>query len=256
MRNPKVIVITGASSGLGAALAFEYARPGVTLCLTGRNSERLAEVAAKCKDLGAVVITTILDVRDENELAAWLLDIDKKTPVDLVIANAGVSYGTLGGEDIKQVKDLFATNVDGAINTIHPLIDNMVARKNGQIAIVSSMASFIALPSSPTYSASKAAVRYYGLALRGLLHKYKVNVSVIIPGYIATNMTAVNKFPMPFLMKAEKAAKIIRKELEKNKALIVFPKTMYFFIRLVNLLPLKFLIPLLASLPGKPNMKS
>ncbi len=228
MKIPKNILITGASSGIGAALAIEYAHFGNNLYLSGRDAGRLKNVADSCLQRGAKVHTKILDVTDAIEMHKWIERVDAATPLDLVIANAGVSAGMGGdGEDGAQVRRLFATNIDGVINTVQPVIPLMLKRKSGQIAIMSSLAGIRALPSAPAYSASKACVRYYGEALRGVLLKDGVTVSVICPGYIDTAMTAVNQFPMPFIMSAPDAAHKIATSLARGRGRIAFPPMLY-----------------------------
>lgn len=237
----KNIVITGASSGVGAALAREYAGKGVHLGLLGRSSERLAEVRADCEERGATVQTASIDVTAAEAMASWLAEFDAGHPVDLLVANAGISGGSGMGRDAEELtRRIFATNVDGVLNTVLPVAPRMAARKSGQIALISSLAGMRGLPSAPAYSASKAAVRAYGEALRGSLGKQGVKVNVICPGYIKTPLTDVNTFPMPFLMSAEKAAKIMRRGLDRNRSRIAFPLRLY--------LPLWFLSCLSPSL--------
>lgn len=256
-KNIKNILITGASSGLGAALAREYARAGNVLHLQGRNAERLQKIAGECKDLGADVHIKIADVTDEGAMQNWLLEADKISPLDLVIANAGISAGTGGaGEDNAQVKRIFATNINGVLNTIQPIIPNMTASGRGQIAIISSLAGIRALPSCPAYSASKAAVRYYGESLRGVLQGQGVVVSVVCAGYIKTPMTEVNNFPMPFIMSAQKAARIIARGIGKNKGRISFPLALYLPLWWISCLSPKLTDWFFAMLPAKPAGKS
>jgi short-subunit dehydrogenase len=254
MKNPQNIAITGASSGIGAALARRYAGPGVHLYLQGRNPARLEEVAASCRKKQAVVHTHILDVTDKDIMQRWLEDADTKTPIDLVIANAGISAGTGGGgESAEQVRQIFATNIDGVINTVQPLIPRMVARKSGQIAIMSSLAGIRGLPSCPAYSASKICVRGYGEALRGWLGKEGVKVSVICPGYIRTPMTDTNDFRMPFIMEADKAALIMMEGLARNKSRIAFPLALYIPLWFLSCLSTFITDPFFARLPAKPS---
>lgn len=254
MHNPKVIAITGASSGLGAELAKAYAMGGIRLYLAGRDRKRLEEVALICRQRGASVETQQLDVTDAERVAHWLQQADQATPIDMVVANAGVSAGTLGGEDAAQVRTLFSTNIDGVINTVHPLVEAMCARKHGQLVIISSIAGLLALPSSPAYCASKAAVTAYGDAWRGVLAKQGVGVTVVTPGYIQTPMTDVNNYPMPGLKTAQDAAAIIKKRLKHNPARIAFPRWFYGFVRFVSVLPLPLRMALLNRLPAKPNL--
>lgn len=252
MRDPRSIVITGASSGIGAALAAAYAGHGIRLALTGRNAGRLAVVADTCRQAGAEVTAAPLDVTDAAALAAWLGEIDGAGPVDLVIANAGISAGTgQGREPAAQIRAIFAVNLDGVLNTVMPLLPAFQARRRGQIAIMSSLAGFRGFPGAPAYCASKAAVRVWGEALRGDLGNDGVEVSVICPGYIASPMTAVNKFHMPMLMPADRAAQIIRRGLARGRARIAFPWPVYAAAWLIGCLPPALTDPLLSLLPRK-----
>jgi short-subunit dehydrogenase len=248
----KTIVITGASSGLGAALALTYADHGVILGLIGRHTERLNHIAAQCQAKGATTIIGELDVTDSHAMSDWLNTFDQQHPVDIIIANAGISAGTGGGgESLAQVKKIFAINIDGVLNTIHPLIEPMKARKHGQIAIVSSIAGFRGSPTAPAYSTSKAAVRVYGQALQGLLTPHGLTVSVICPGFIRSPMTDVNSFPMPFIMDADKAAAIIMRGITKRQTLIVFPWIMGALARVQNALPDRWVNWLYSHVPAK-----
>ena len=224
------VVITGASSGIGEALARHYATPGARLALTGRDAERLEAVAETCRAQGAQVEAATVSVTDAEAMEQWLTRQDGIRPVDLVIANAGISGGTSkgvdGGEATEgpaQAEAIFETNLQGVLRTVYPLLPAMRQRRRGQIAIVSSLAGFRGLPGAPAYSASKMAVRGWGEALRGWLAPEGIRVSVICPGYVTTRMTAANKFPMPGLMDAPNAARIIATGLGRNKSRIVFP---------------------------------
>lgn len=246
------ILITGASSGIGAALARAYAGPGIILALGGRDVARLEAVADACRGQGATVATRVVDVADAESMTAWLEATDAAAPLDLVVANAGISAGTGGGgESAEQTRAIFAVNVNGVLNTVLPVIPSMRARRRGQIAIVSSIAGYRGLPPSPAYSGSKAAVKVWGEGLRGWLANDGIEVSVVCPGYIKTPMTAVNDFPMPFLMDADKAAAIIRTGLERNRGRIAFPWPMAALIWLVTALPVSLTDPFLRRLPAK-----
>lgn len=252
MRDPKHILITGASSGLGAELARAYAARGVTLALTGRDAARLEAVAEQCRAQGASVEAAVLDVTDAAALEGWMLARDAVLPIDLAIANAGISAGTGGDtEPVEQVRRIFAVNVDGVMNTVLPLIPRMQARRRGQIALMASLAGFRGFPGAPAYCGSKAAVKVYGEGLRGVLAGSGVEVSVICPGYVRTPMTDRNGFPMPFLMEADKAARLIRDRLARNKARIAFPWPMLAAVWLLQALPPGFIDPLMRLLPSK-----
>ncbi len=268
------ILITGATSGLGWALAEVYAEAGNTLFLTGRNKEKLSHITQICQSKQAKVISKIIDIKDGKAVKDWIIEIGREFDLDLVIANAGISAGTSSGsESENQIKEIFSTNIDGVLNTINPAITVMLEHSSlglvalneipafagmtkwkGQIAIISSLAGFRGLPSSPAYSASKACVRVYGEALRGSLAPLGIAVNVVCPGYIKTPMTAVNEFPMPFLMDAKKAAQIIKKSLAKNKSRIAFPFPLYFIVWLATLISTKITDPIFARLPKKKSL--
>ena len=249
---PRSVLITGASSGIGAALARTYAAPAVTLALGGRDGARLADVAQACQSVGAAVRAEAIDVLDADRMAAWVAGTDAEAPLDLVIANAGISAGTGSGSEPKdQARRILDVNLMGVVNTVMPAVELMRPRRSGQVAILSSLAAFRGFPGAPAYCASKAAVRVWGEALRGHLHADGIGVSVICPGYVKTPMTAVNTFPMPFLMDAERAARIIRRGLARNKARIAFPWPMAALVWLLAALPPGWTDPLLRTMPGK-----
>jgi len=252
MWNWRGILITGGSSGLGEAMARALARPGTFLALTGRDAGRLAGVAEACRLQGAEIVHAVVDVGDRERMAAFVAETDRHRPLDLVVANAGVSAGTQGGsEGAEQTRAIFAANVDGVVNTVMPALEAMAPRGSGQVAIVSSLAGFRGLPGAPAYCASKAAVRVWGEALRPDWQRRGIKVNVICPGYVTTRMTAKNDFPMPFLMPAEKAARIILGGLKRDRARIAFPWPMYAAIRLVAAIPPGLLDPVLRRLPRK-----
>lgn len=223
-RNFQSILITGASSGLGAALATAYARPGVHLHLGARRADLLAAVAQACRAAGADVTVSVVDVTSATDMKAWVDRSNQLRSLDLVIANAGISGGTsAGSESDAQVRAIFAVNVDGVLNTVLPAVPLLKASGGGQIAIMASLAGHRGFPSAPAYCGSKAAVKVWGEGLRGDLAKHGIGVSVIMPGFVTTPMTDVNDFPMPFLMRPDRAAGIIRRGLARNKARIAFP---------------------------------
>ena len=235
---PQHILITGASSGIGEALALLYAAPGVGLALIGRDRERLATVADACRTRGAQVESAALDVTDREALRAWLEHVDEARAVDLVIANAGVSTGRGAlGEDEAAIRRVLATNIDGVLNTVLPLLPRMLDRHQGQIALMSSLAAYRGLPTGPSYSASKAAVKALGEAWRLKLAPDGIRVSVICPGFVTTRMTARNNFHMPFLMSPEEAAAIIARGLARDQGRIAFPLPMAALCWLVGALP-------------------
>ncbi|MFD2264559.1 SDR family NAD(P)-dependent oxidoreductase [Lacibacterium aquatile] len=246
------ILITGATSGLGAALAEYMAAPGITLALTGRDGARLEKVAERCRLRGATIRAALVDVADRDAMRETLLPWDDALPFDLIVANAGVSAGTGGfGETEEQLRHITAVNVAGVINTVAPLLPRLLERKKGQIGLVASLAGFRGLPGAPAYSASKAWVKVYGEGLRGTVAPHGIGVSTICPGFVETPMTAVNRFPMPFLMNAERAASIMARGLIRNKGRIAFPLPMLAAVWLLSTLPDGLVDWLTRKLPAK-----
>lgn len=244
---PAHLLITGASSGIGAALALAYAAPDVRLALFGRDEPRLRQVAEACRTKGALVAAILADVADAEVMAQATILVDDAYPLDLVIANAGVSGATIGGS----VERLFAINVMGVIHTVEPLLPRLIARGRGQIALMSSLASFVNRPGTAAYCASKAAVRVWGEGLRERLLPQGVDVSVICPGFIDTPLTRRNPFPMPQLMTVEAAATLIKQRLAQGQARIAFPTALYWGARLAGLLPTPWQHRATARWPGK-----
>ena len=160
-----------------------------------------------------------------SRFAAWLTAFDDSHPVDLLIANAGISIDKDNSslDDFSIIRRTFDVNVGGVLNTVEPLLSRLIARKRGQIAVVASLASFIGLPYSASYNASKAAVRVWGESIRYVLKKSGIGVSVVCPGFVVSRMTANAPFPMPFLMTSARASSIIRRGLARNHARIAFP---------------------------------
>jgi short-subunit dehydrogenase len=237
---PPTVVITGASSGIGKALALHYAREGAVLGLLGRSSDRLNAVTEECRRLGAVVSSATIDVRARFEMETWLVAFDASTPIDVLIANAGVMAGRPADADIESPSASYAvieTNVLGVLNSVHPILSRMTARKRGHIGIVSSIAAFIPLPDAPSYSASKSAVLTYGLALRSALRHSGIGVSVICPGYVDTPMMEQESGHKPFAMSAQSAADLIVRGLQQNRSIIAFPFWFALLTRLGGLLP-------------------
>lgn len=217
------ILITGATGAIGAALAREYAAPGVKLFLHGRNAQRLQEVAANCQAKGSQVLTAQLDVRDFNALRGWLKELG---PLDLVIVNAGMNthIGSNGEpEPWDEVEALLDVNLKAAMVIVQAVLPAMRARGHGQIALISSLAGYFGLPVTPTYCATKAGLKAYGEALRGWLAPEGIRVNVVMPGYVKSPMCDDMPGPKPFLWPPERAAKAIRRGLERDQARISFP---------------------------------
>lgn len=234
------MLVTGASSGIGAALASALAVPGRRLDLGGRNAGRLADVAGRCRAAGAEVETACIDLRDGEALRRW---IDGAPPPDLLIANAGVSGSGIGSREI------VAVNVQAVIDTVEAALPRMP--RGSQIAMMSSLAGFNGMAPAPVYCASKAAVRIYGDGLRARLRAAGISVSIVCPGFVATPMTETNPFPMPLMMSTGQAARRILQGLARRKAVIAFPTRLYLLTRLFGLLPRTLADRLSARVPGK-----
>ena len=233
----KNVLITGASSGIGQALAEYYAQNGAdTLFICGRNEERLQKVKENCEKNGAKVYAQILDVCDRNAVQKWIEAAVEIAPLDLVIANAGT--GNVNETD-DAVYNTFNTNVWGVINTVLPVVKIFAQDKSlpKGIVIISSIAGYHGLPTCPAYSASKACVKAWGEAMRPILAKDNINVSVVCPGFVRSRITDQNTCPMPFFMEAPKAAAIIAKGVAKNKGIIAFPWPLRFATWLISVLP-------------------
>lgn len=238
--NPRSILITGASSGIGAALALHYAAAGVTVCISGRNEARLQRVARQCEARGASVHCWVGDVSDELGLRQWISDCDSQYPLNLVIANAGVALGATEVAGLHQAAlDSYQTNVGGVFNTVHPALELMAQRRpypchHAQVAILSSVMGYLGTARSPAYSSSKAAIKAYGESLRGALRGMGIGVSVVCPGYVASGMMTR---PMPFMLPADVAADIIARGLARDKGRITFPWQVMVLARLAINLP-------------------
>lgn len=227
------IAITGASSGLGAGLARNYAATGISLVLFARRLGQLELVAADCRARGASVETVSLDVGDAEPLGSLLRAMDATAPFDLVIANAGIAAPPGEAGAVAQIR----TNLLGAIHTIEPLIPRMQARGRGQIALVASVAALRGLPDSPAYCASKAGVRLYGEALRAALRPAGIDVTVILPGFFASAMS--NRFVgrKPLLTSTDRAVWLVRRGIDCRRGRVGFPWPLVGLLQVLDLLP-------------------
>ena len=223
---PQCVLITGATGAIGSALAASYAAPGRTLVLHGRNEARLAALARACESAGARARVQALDVRDTGALVAWLDETASQSPPDLAIVNAGaistVRPGA-GAETWADAERVLEVNVRAALATVTTLVPHMRRRGSGQIALMSSLLAWFGLPQAPAYCASKAALKAYGEALRAPLAREGIGVSVVLPGFVKSDMSDELRLPKPFIIGAEEAARRIRRGLERNQARISFP---------------------------------
>ncbi|MDF2115336.1 SDR family NAD(P)-dependent oxidoreductase [Roseiarcaceae bacterium H3SJ34-1] len=241
---PAHIAITGAGGGIGAALALAYAKPGARLSLSGRNLDRLEQTAGLCRQRGAQVDVGQCDVTDAQAMQGWIDRIEVEQQVDILIANAGIGgEGTLtrdAAEAGEVARAVVTTNTIGVINTVTPILPHFVARKSGVVVIVSSVAGFLGLPDSPSYSASKAAASVYGDSLRRLLRPQGIQVTVVSPGYVETPMSATLPFHRPFMWSAEKAANVIQNAVANGHGELIFPWQFRLAISVARVLPTAF----------------
>ena len=220
------VLITGATGAIGSALAAVYAGPESTLILQGRNADRMRQLVKLCEAKGARVVSRELDVRNRAELMDWLRDISRDGAVDLAIVSAGVNTNIgpgRAGERWEDVEALVEINVLAAMATVDALLPAMRERGRGQIALLSSLAAWFGLPVTPSYCASKAAIKSYGEALRGWLAPDGIRVNVVMPGYVESRLSRDMPGPKPFRWPAERAARHIKRGLERDLPRISFP---------------------------------
>jgi len=238
--DPKSIAITGASNGIGAALARALAGPGRQLALIGRDAARLEAVAAACRAKGAQCLTASIDVRDGERLSTFLGEVDGQTPIDLLVVNAGILDGRHADQAVETgpaARRVLEVNLLSAIDTLHSVLPGMQRRHRGNIVLVGSLASLIPLPDAPAYSASKAGLMSYGLALREAVASEGIRVVVACPGFVSTGMTDIHLGPRPGEISADAAAALILRGLQENRPLIGFPSVPFWFSRLSIVLP-------------------
>ena len=237
---PKTILITGASSGIGAALAHAYAQGGVTLLLWGRDAQRLQEVASQCGARGASVVSQAFDVRDVAGFAALLGEADAAMPIDLAIFNAGLG-GTAPDGAAAETPE--AARAVAEVNFVAPVVGAnvmagaMAGRGRGQIVLVGSIAESYPLPMAPTYAATKAGLRLFAESLGMRLAKHGVTVTLVSPGFIDTPMSRQVTDPKPFLMTPQAAAAVIVRGVAAKASVIVVPWQYGVIRALTDLLP-------------------
>jgi len=231
------VFLTGASSGIGEALARLYAARGATLGLVARRGDFLEKLKPS---LGTTVETYACDVRDAAAMReAGAAFMQRHGRPDLVIGNAGVSYGniTTAANDVEVFREVLDINVIGLVNTFHPFAAAMREARAGTLAGIASVAGFRGLPGATAYSASKAAAISYLEGLRVEMRPKDVRVVTVCPGFIATPMTEHNPYPMPFIIEADDAARRIARVLDSSKSFAVIPWQMAIVGRVLKLVP-------------------
>ncbi|WP_179401097.1 SDR family oxidoreductase [Burkholderia guangdongensis] len=255
MTAPLKVFITGASSGLGLALASEYARQGATLGLVARRGDTLAAFAQHFPSLSISVYP--VDVRDADALAhAAAAFIAEHGCPDVVIANAGISQGAITGHgDLAAFRNVMDINYFGMVATFEPFVGPMTAAKRGTLVGIASVAGVRGLPGSGAYSASKSAAIKYLEALRVEMRPHQVGVVTIAPGYIRTPMTAHNPYRMPFLLDADRFAARAARAIAERRAFSVIPWQMGVVAKVLHVMPRWLYDRLFERAPRKPRAK-
>lgn len=250
------VFITGASSGIGAALARHYAAQGAVVGLVARRGEMLQTLQSTLGDKDNCACY-VVDVRDAAAMKSAAQDFMRRYGApDLVIANAGVSRGTLTEceEDLAAFRAIMDINVLGMIHTFHPFIEPMRQAGQGKLAGIASVAGMRGLSGASAYSASKAAAISYLESLRVEMTKHRIQVTTICPGYIRTPMTDVNTYPMPFMLEVDDAARKMARYIEQGRRYVVLPWQMAIVARLMRLLPAWAWDMLASKAPHKPRI--
>lgn len=236
----KTVFLTGASSGIGEALAVAISKKGAILGLVARREELLRELAAKCNAAGGTARIFPCDVVDSDALHAAAEKFrDEFGHIDLMIANAGIG----GNDDATRsyeplaVKRVIDINLLGAVNAIHAVVPHMLERRSGHIVGISSLAGFRGLPKSAAYSASKAGMTAFFESVRLDTAKYGIAVTIIQPGFIRTPLTASRANTMPFLMELDHAIPHFIKAIEKKKRFAAFPWQLATIVRVARFMP-------------------
>lgn len=239
-----IVWITGASSGIGSAVALEMANRGWQVVISARSRNKLDKVAALHSNITAIAC----DVTDRDGMSKAAQKIEAEIgSLAMIIANAGIYLPTHFPEfDVSIFDDSFAVNLTGTVNMIAASYPYMIERNKGQIVLVSSVAGYNGLPTSAAYGATKAALLNMGEAMAVDLAKHGLSVNMVAPGFIDTPATQKNTFHMPALMDVTKAAKAMVDGLEKNHTRITFPKRFTFWLRLLTFLPRQFYVRLLS----------
>jgi short-subunit dehydrogenase len=224
-KTPRTALITGASAGIGRALAERLAGRGTHVVLVARRAELLDEVKRGIELKGGHARVLTLDVADPDRLAHAIAETDRELPLDMVVANAGIG-GSIAAQDMTwaKVAPVLQINVLGAISTVVAALPAMIARGRGHVVGISSLAGIRGLPKTAPYSASKAALSTFLESLAIDLEGSGVFVTDVRPGYVKTDLTAARSYKMPGLMELSDAIDIIMRGLDDGDSVVAFPK--------------------------------
>ena len=241
MRNDDQVIVTGASSGIGSALARRLAADGRRLVLVGRDVERLAATADDCRSLGAMDVRTVaLDLRDRTLFGDVVCEIEREGPIGLFVACAGILSGRRDGQAIESAESthtVLDTNLLATVDAVNAVLPGMLGLGRGQVLLVASLAAFAPLADAPAYSASKAGLLSWGLAMRDALVGRGVTFTVACPGYVTTPMTARHIGRQPGRIDAAAAAERILDGLSRKRTIVAFPFLLGWLSRLALLAP-------------------
>jgi|1186.fasta_scaffold100070_2 NADP-dependent 3-hydroxy acid dehydrogenase YdfG len=246
---PRSVFITGASSGLGRGLSLHYAKAGARVFAAARRKDELQRLAGDAP--AGSIVRVPLDVQDSEAVVAAIGRAEQESggALDLVIANAGVGRPTPARKmDWKWVKQIFDVNATAACVTVAAALPAMIARDSGQVVMMSSLAAFRGMPAEAAYCGSKAAVATFMESVRVDLRRTSVRATTIYPGFVKTEMTAKNKFPMPFLMELDDAVKVMARGIERGAKIISYPLPLVAITRGLGSIPRSVYEPLAARL--------
>ncbi len=256
--NPSTVLVTGASSGLGRGLALHYARAGATVHALARRQAELRALASEAEESLGRIIPVVVDVADAETLVAAIEQAhrDAGGALDLVIANAGIGDPTPAWRiDWRAVKRILDVNVSSACVTVAAALPAMVQRGQGTVVAVASLAAFRGFPQMAAYCGSKAALHVFMESIRVDLAGTGVRAVTVYPGFVKTELTAKNKYPMPFLMELEPAIRTITRGIQRGAPVIAFPLPTRLMVGALGYVP-RVLYELAASRPRKPKKRS
>ena len=238
-----VVWITGASSGIGRALALRMARGGYRVAATAR---RAGELEALAREADGLVVPVVADTTDAASLKAAVAHIEETLgPIGIAVFCAGTYQALMGAElTAAKARPLFELNFMGTVNSLEAVLPGMMRRERGRIAMVASLAGYFGLPTSAVYGASKAALINMAEALRPDLARHGIAVQIVNPGFVRTPLTDKNEFPMPFLMETVDAAEAFYRGLHSRRFEISFPRRFSLLLRLLQMLPYRLSLAL------------